>query len=94
MTDFVEVTLKDKNIIELSGKAKLSQNFFKQSKDGGKFVNMLTYRSNMCGRPKFQLEVEAIKQMLIDEGFNFEKVEVEYSIYDTKVSHDAVWING
>ncbi|NBO36841.1 hypothetical protein EBU91_04830, partial [bacterium] len=78
----------------LSGKAKLSQNFFKKSKDGGKFVNMLTYRSNMCGRPKFQLEVEAIKQMLIDEGFNFEKVEVEYTIYDTKVSHDAVWING
>lgn len=94
LTDFVEVTLKDKNIIELSGKAKLSQNFFKQSKDGGKFVNMLTYRSNMCGRPKFQLEVETIKQMLIDEGFNFEKVEVEYAIYDTNLSHDAVWING
>lgn len=93
LTDFVEVTLKDKNIVELSGNAKLSQNFFKQSKNG-KFVNMLTYRSNMCGRPKFQLEVEAIKQMLIDEGFNFEKVEVEYAIYDTKVSHDAVWING
>ena len=94
LTDFVEVTLKGRNIIELSGKAKLSQNFFKKSKDGGKFVNMLTYRSNMCGRPKFQLEVEAIKQMLIDEGFNFEKVEVEYSIYDTKVTHDSVWING
>lgn len=94
LTDFVEVTLRDRHLIDLSGKAKLSQNFFKQSKDGGKFVNMLTYRSNMCGRPKFQLEVEAIKQMLIDEGFNFEKVEVEYAIYDTNVSHDAVWING
>jgi NTP pyrophosphatase (non-canonical NTP hydrolase) len=94
LTDFVDVTLKDRSIVDLSGKAKLSQNFFKKSKDGGKFVNMLTYRSNMCGRPKFQLEVETIKQMLIDEGFNFEKVEVEYAIYDTKVTHDAVWING
>ena len=28
------------------------------------------------------------------EAFNFEKVEVEYAIYDTNVSHDAVWING
>ena len=94
LTDFVEVTLKDKHLINLSGKAKLSQNFFKQSKENGKFVNMLTYRSNMCGRHKFQLEVDGIKQMLIDEGFRFEKVEVEYSIYDTKVSHDSVWING
>jgi len=92
LTDFVEVTLKDGHLIRLTGKAKLSQNFFKKSNDG-KFVNMLTYRSNMCGRPKFQLEVDGIKQMLIDEGFNFEKVEVEYSIYDTKVSHDSTWIN-
>ena len=92
LTDFVEITLKDKNIVDLSGKAKLSRNFFKPVKDG-KFVNMLTYRSNICGRPKFQLEVETIKQMLINEGFNFEKVEVEYAIYDTKVSHDSAWIN-
>lgn len=93
LTDFVEVTLKDGHLIELTGKAKLSQNFFKKSKLGGKFVNMITYRSNMCGRTKFLLEVEAIKKMLIDEGFTFEKVEVEYSIYDTKVSHDSAWIN-
>jgi NTP pyrophosphatase (non-canonical NTP hydrolase) len=92
LTDFADVTLKDKSIVDLSGKAKLSRNFFKPVKDG-KFVNMLTYRSNICGRPKFQLEVETIKQMLINEGFNFEKVEVEYAIYDTKVSHDSNWIN-
>jgi len=80
-------------LTSLSGTAKLSQNFFKKSKDGSKFVNMLTYRSNMCGSPKFKLEVEGIKQLLIEEGFEFEKVEVEYAIYDTNVSHDAKWIN-
>ena len=78
----------------LSGKAKLSQNFFKKSKDGGKFVNMLTYRSNKCGSEQFKIEVDTIKSFLNQEKFEFEKVEVEYSIYDTKVSHDAVWING
>lgn len=82
------------DITMLSGTAKLSQNFFKKSKDGSKFVNMLTYRSNMCGSPKFKLEVEAIKNLLQECGFDFEKVEVEYAVYDTNVTHDAKWILG
>ena len=81
-------------ISQLSGTAKLSQNFFKKSKDGNKFVNMLTYRSNMCGSPKFKLEVESIKHLLREEGFEFEKVEVEYAVYDTNVTHDTKWITG
>jgi NTP pyrophosphatase (non-canonical NTP hydrolase) len=81
-------------LTSLSGTAKLSQNFFKKSKDGSKFVNMLTYRSNMCGSPKFKLEVDGIKHLLQEEGFEFEKVEVEYAVYDTNVSHDSKWILG
>jgi len=81
-------------LTSLSGTAKLSQNFFKKSKDGSKFVNMLTYRSNMCGSPKFKLEVEGIKHLLTEEGFDFEKVETEYAVYDTNVTHDAKWILG
>ena len=81
-------------LTSLSGTAKLSQNFFKKSKDGSKFVNMLTYRSNKCGSPKFKLEVEGIKHLLVEEGFEFEKVEVEYAVYDTNVTHDAKWILG
>ena len=92
LNDFVKSTLTDVSLIELSGTAKLSQNFFKKSKDGSKFVNMLTYRSNMCGSPKFKLEVESIKHLLEEEGFEFEKVEVEYAVYDTNVTHDAKWI--
>jgi NTP pyrophosphatase (non-canonical NTP hydrolase) len=94
LNEFVKYTLTDSQLIELSGTAKLSQNFFKKSKDGSKFVNMLTYRSNMCGSPKFKLEVEGIKHLLKEEGFEFEKVEVEYAVYDTNVTHDAKWILG
>ena len=78
--------------IELSGKAKLSQNFFKKSKDGSKFVNMITYRSNMTKSSEFIEQVDLIKWHLKECGFEFEKVEVEYAIYDTNVSHDLSWI--
>lgn len=90
---FIRSTLTNGHLIELSGTAKLSQNFFKKSNDG-RFVNMLTYRSNMCERPKFELEVKGIQQLLKEEGFDFEKVEVEYAVYDTNVTHDAKWIAG
>ena len=91
---FIRSTLTNGHLIELSGTAKLSQNFFKKSNDGSRFVNMLTYRSNMCERPKFELEVKGIQQLLKEEGFDFEKVEVEYAVYDTNVTHDAKWIAG
>jgi NTP pyrophosphatase (non-canonical NTP hydrolase) len=74
------------------GVAKLSQNFFKKSKDGSKFVNMITYRNNLCGYETFKDEVELIKESLVSSGFNYEKVEVEYAIYDTNITHDDVWL--
>jgi NTP pyrophosphatase (non-canonical NTP hydrolase) len=91
---FIRSTLTNGHLIELSGTAKLSQNFFKKSNDGSRFVNMLTYRSNMCGRPLFEAEVKGIKHLLKEEGFDFEKFEVEYAVYDTNVTHDAKWITG
>jgi NTP pyrophosphatase (non-canonical NTP hydrolase) len=90
---FVNEFLSDSDNVELSGTVKLSQNFFKKSNDG-KFVNMLTYRSNMCGRPTFQLEVDTIKALLDKYCYDYEKVEVEYAVYDTNVTHDAKWILG
>jgi hypothetical protein len=44
--------------------------------------------------PKFKLEVESIKHILDERGFDYEKVEVEYAVYDTNVTHDAKWILG
>ena len=76
------------------GSIKLSQNFFKKSKNGEKFVNMLTYRNNKIGSINFKKDVEYIKDVLKNEGFEYEKVEVEYAIYDTNVTHDIKWITG
>ena len=97
LQDFVQ-GLNDRcteaGIIEIGGTCKLSQNFFKKSKDGSKFVNMLTYRDNMTCRKDFERGVEAIKWSLEKCGFEFEKVEVEYALYDTNVNHDSKWILG
>ena len=81
-------------IIELGGTCKLSQNFFKKSKDVSKFVNMLTYRDNITCKEDFEHAVDAIKWSLDKCGFEFEKVEVEYALYDTNVNHDSKWILG
>ena len=40
----------------------------------------------------FKKDVELIKFLLNEDKFEFEKVEVEYAIYDTNVNHDAKWI--
>jgi NTP pyrophosphatase (non-canonical NTP hydrolase) len=79
--------------VELGGTCKLSRNFFKKAKDG-KFVNMLTYRNNMTSKDEFEDEVNQIKNSLKNSevNFDFEKVEVEYAIYDTNVNHDSKWL--
>ena len=81
--------------VELGGTAKLSRNFFKKMEDG-KFINMITYRNNMTSTKKFQDEVKQIENSLNHwaNNFEYEKVEVEYAVYDTNVTHDAKWITG
>lgn len=93
LNNFVEALNAGMEDTGAGGVAKLSQNFFKKSKDGSKFVNMITYRNNICGYDTFKDEVEMIKSSLTEEGFSYEKVEVEYAIYDTNVSHDNVWLS-
>lgn len=91
------------SICELSGTAKLSKNFFKKTEDG-RFINMLTYRSNMANAKEFEAEVRSIERIISGKNdwsmldgfrsFEYEKVEIEYAIYDTNVTHDAKWILG
>lgn len=86
------------NIIESmhnldGGKVKLSRNFFKKADQEGKYVNMLTYRNNTCGRIKFESGVDYIKSILGLHNFEFQKVEIEYALYDTNITHDYKWIN-
>lgn len=95
------VNFLNESICEFSGTAKLSTNFFKK-KEGGKFVNMLTYRSNMVTYKEFESEVRSIEKIISGKNdwsllsnfkkFDYEKVEIEYAVYDTNVTHDAKWI--
>jgi NTP pyrophosphatase (non-canonical NTP hydrolase) len=73
--------------------AHLSRNFFKKLEDG-KFVNMLTFRSYDDLYDEFERDLEEIKKELNRKNINFEKVITEFSIYDTKVSHDTTWLTG
>ena len=97
------VDFLNESICEFSGTAKLSKNFFKKT-DDGKFINMLTYRSNMVNAKEFEGEVRSIEKIISGKNdwsmlshfrsFEYEKVEIEYAIYDTNVTHDAKWILG
>lgn len=97
------VDFLNESICELSGSAKLSKNFFKKT-ENGKFVNMLTYRSNMVNAQEFEAEVRNIERIVSGKSdwdmishfrsFDYEKVEIEYAVYDTNVTHDAKWILG
>ena len=71
--------------------AHLSKNAFKKY-DGGKFVNMVTLRNYDCISNDFILEVEGFSTLLKSGGISFEKVETEFCLYDTKVSHDYLWL--
>ncbi|MEK6828854.1 MAG: MazG-like family protein [Nanoarchaeota archaeon] len=72
--------------------AHLSKNFFKKLEDG-KFVNMITYRSYDSTYDVFMSNIELLKADLAKNKIQFEKVITEFSIYDTKVSHDFKWLN-
>ncbi len=80
--------------VRLGGTIRLSQNFFKKSKDGSEFINILTYRDSMTCRTDFEKDIETIKSSLKASSFGFEKVEVEYAIYDTNTNHDSKWLFG
>jgi len=97
------VEFLNESICEFSGTAKLSRNFFKKT-DDDKFINMLTYRSNMVNAKEFEGEVRSIEKIISGKNdwsmlshfrsFEYEKVEIEYAVYDTNVTHDAKWITG
>jgi NTP pyrophosphatase (non-canonical NTP hydrolase) len=69
----------------------LSKNFFKKNEDGS-YVIMMTYRNYKDTLERFQYDVETLKHILDHEMFKYEKVIVEFSVYDSKVSHDSEWL--
>lgn len=69
----------------------LSRNAFKVFEDGS-FTIMMTYRSYEQVYEDFESHLEFIKHNLKSYGFGLEKEIVEFSIYDTKITHDKKWL--
>lgn len=69
----------------------LSRNVFKRI-DDKQFKIMTTKRSYEGVREDFEHEVELCKNALIMEAFTVDKTIIEFSVFDTKVSHDASWL--
>ena len=57
------------------------------------YVLMVTYRSAHNGREQFTETLNELKDTLILNEFAVDKEIVEFAIWDTKVTHDAEWIN-
>lgn len=70
--------------------AKMSRNVFK-TYDDGQYIQMVTMRT-YGSRSDFDLDLEFLLNSLESNGFEYEKVIREYSIYDTNVQHDIAWI--
>lgn len=72
--------------------AKLSNNVFKKLEDG-KFTMMVTHRSYDKVYEEFYKDLQELVLDIKLNDFQIEKEIIEFSIYDTKVSHDATWIS-
>jgi hypothetical protein len=70
----------------------ISSNIFKKRVDGTEVI-MLTYRSTN-NFESFKIIFDSLLARLTEAGFAYEKPIMEFSVYDTKVSHDANWIQG
>jgi len=70
----------------------LSKNKFKVFEDGS-FTIMMTYRSYDEMYEEFESKLKWIKKCLVVDDFKLEKEVVEFSIYDTKIMHDKIWLN-
>jgi len=71
----------------------LSKNVFKKL-DSTRFKIMATYRKYDGVFETFKDSLELIKKDITAAGFEIEKTIVEFSVYDSKVSHDAAWLKG
>jgi len=71
--------------------AHLSRNFFKKLNDE-EYIIMMTLRSYDDTTESFKEKVEVLKKSLMVLDFTVDKTEIEFAIYDTKLTHDVAWI--
>ncbi len=69
----------------------LSKNAFKIINEDT-FTIMMTYRSYEQMFEDFEAHLNSIKTILLCNQFKVEKEIVEFAIYDTKISHDKLWL--
>ncbi len=79
-------------IIAKKNNAHLSRNFFKKVSEN-EYIIMVTLRTKKGTYEEFKTELEVLKSNLAAADFQIKKFEVEFSIYDTNVSHDYNWTN-
>lgn len=75
------------------GYAHLSQNAFKKGQHGT-VVMMATIRDHDKGSIDFIDHVNEVCTMMQSNGFVVDPPIIEFALYDSKVQHDALWING
>jgi hypothetical protein len=83
--------LKLKTYTDKNDLLHLSRNAFKKLEDG-KFVNMITFRRYDTHFSVFEGQLNNYLADLDMMGIEYEKVITEFAIYDTKVSHDFLWL--
>lgn len=71
--------------------AHISRNIFKKLTEE-MFTIMITYRSYTEPFEIFKESLEKLKTDLKNNNFELDKEIVEFSIYDTKISHDFDWL--
>lgn len=95
----IGVTVRDDEEKERLGKlakslsVHMSKNAFKNNPNGS-FTQMLTYRNYTGSMETFESEASIIYNIIELNGFEVEKQIIEFSIYDTKISHDSKWLEG
>lgn len=77
--------------LALEQECHLSRNVFKRHADGTATV-MATYRSYDKVYEDVREHVERAAQVFREQGFSVEKELIEFSLYDTRISHDAEWL--
>jgi NTP pyrophosphatase (non-canonical NTP hydrolase) len=94
----IPVRLDEKYINILTSRCKemnlhLSKNAFKAHEDGTRTF-MATYRTYGGSVELFQDYVKLAIDFIQDESYTVGNPMNEFSVYDTKVSHDASWLKG
>lgn len=71
-------------------KAHLSKNIFKRDHECIKI--MITYRDFKHTYEEFKTTIDEYTEKLTAAGFSYDDPIIEFSLFDSKVSHDAEWL--